>query len=166
MNNPIWFNLILQWKKMGRGLYGISFPFLVGAVDFENRAKIDEKFIRAVFSEIEKNPVEGYYCEVRWCGDIGEPVASIKPLSDLEIISIHSTLNGNNQVSFGFTSDLMSMFNLNCETPEECREKLIIKTFNIVKDGSFSKNGGKFTQFTDDDIKFINNVSNLEHTVS
>ena len=161
MSKPFWFNTIQQWKKMGKRSYGISFPFLIGAIAYGNHSSIDEKYINNIFAEIESNPVKGYYCGVRWCGTIDEPVASLKPLADIKNVSIQATLNGNDQVSFGFTTDLMSMLNLDCKTADECREKLIIRTLQTVKNGSFSKNNGKFTAFTDSDINFIIQMNKL-----
>jgi len=69
MSMPFWFNLIQQWRETGMGKFGISFPFLVGAVATENSIDINREFIEKVFNEIINNPVEGYYCEVRWCGN-------------------------------------------------------------------------------------------------
>ena len=163
MNNPFWFNAIKQWKEMGKGTYGISFPFLVGAINYGSKNNINKDNIRKIFSEIENNPVKDYYCEVRWCGTIEDPVASIKPLADIKNVSIQATLSKNNHISFGFTTDLMSMFNLDCKTADDCREKLIKRTLKIVESGKFSKNNGKFTSFTNSDIKFIVAVRKLSN---
>jgi len=163
MNKPFWFNIIEQWKKMGKGSYGVSFPFLVGAISHSASDDIDRQYIEDIFTEIESNPVKGFYCEVRWCGNIDEPVVSTKPLSDLKVVSIKGKLDGNKQVSFGFTEDLMGMFGLDCKTANECREKLIDRTLQYVEGGNFSKNHGKFTPFSNPDIAFIMKVAKLSN---
>ena len=164
MSEPFWFNAIVKWKELDYGEYGLTFPFLIGAAAKFYNEKADEKFVRKVFSEIENNPVKGYYCEVRWCGNIDEPVASIKPLSDLAVVSIKGKLFCSGQVSMGFTKDLMSMFHLDCTTPEECREKLIQKTLGITNTGMWSKNLGRFTEFNETDKKFIEHVVSISST--
>lgn len=164
MNKPFWFNAIFQWKEMGKGEYGITFPFLIGAIAKLKNEVVTEDFITNVFDEILNNPVSGFYCEVRQCGNIDEPVASIKPLCDLEIVSIRDSFEARGQVSYGFTTDLMSMFELNCKDASECRSKLIKMTLETTVNGNYSKNGGVFTPFTDSDIKFIEHVSALSCT--
>ncbi|NQZ24498.1 MAG: hypothetical protein HRT53_20935 [Colwellia sp.] len=164
MGKPFWFNAILQWKETGKGEYGITFPFLIGAIATLKNEVVTENFITDVFDEILNNPVSGYYCEVRQCGNIDEPVASIKPLSDLEKVSIRDSFEAQGQVSYGFTTDLMSMFALNCKDASECRVELIKKTLEITVNGNYSKNGGKFTPFSDSDKKFIEHVSALDCT--
>lgn len=161
---PFWFYLIQQWKEMEKGEYGITFPFLIGAISVGESVEANRELVIDTFSEMENSPVDGYYCEVRWCGNINEPVASMKPLDNLKKVSIKGILNGKGQVSFGFTTDLMSMFNLNCETPEQCREKLIKQATESTKTGLFSKNNGAFTSFTTGDIEFIKKVKSMTIT--
>lgn len=164
MSKPFWFNAILQWKEMGKGEYGITFPFLIGAIAKLKNEVVTEEFITNVFDEILNNPVGGFYCEVRQCGNIGEPVVAIKQLSNLKIVSIKDSFEAQGQVSYGFTTDLMSMFALNCKDASECREKLIKTTLEIAIHGNYSKNGGVFTPFTDSDNKFIECVAALNCT--
>lgn len=59
-------------EKMEKGLYGISFPFLVSAIAQETKSSVNREFIEKVFNEIKENSVQGYYCEVRWCENINE----------------------------------------------------------------------------------------------
>lgn len=155
---PFWFRLIEQWVKKGKGEYGISFPFLVGAIAQKTNGELTTSFIRKVFQEIIENPISGHYCEVRWCGNINEPVASIKNIEDIKNVSIKDQYITNNQVSLAFTTDLMSMFNLNCTTKEECLSKLVELTREIVEKKVFSKNNGSFTEYTVGDLEFINDV--------
>ncbi|MCG9695743.1 hypothetical protein [Shewanella sp. Isolate11] len=153
-----WFDLIDKWVKSGRGQYGISFPFLVGAIALKTKEKSAKNLIDEIFENIISNPVPGYYCEVRWCGKIKEPVASIKEIESIARVAIKDKYDSGGQVSLAFTTDLMSMFNLDCETKEECVLKLKDLTMGIVEKGVFSKNCGAFTEFTNDDLVFINQV--------
>ena len=163
MKNPFWFAVIKQWKEMGKGEYGVTFPFLIGAIAEVGNHKVNKELVESVFHEIIHNPVSDFYCEVRWCGNIDEPVASVRELREIENISIKSKFfsKNNANVSLAFTTDLMSMFNLNCSSNKECLEKLISMTTNNVAKGDFSKNSGVFTPFTKDDIEFIAVVSEL-----
>lgn len=159
MKTPFWFNVISEWKKREMGEYGITIPFLVGAISIANNVEADACLIINIFSEMKNNPVNNYYAEVRWCGNINEPVVCMKKIEDLKKVAIKGKLMSENQVSFGFTQDLMSMFNLNCTTPEECLEKLINIGVLASKTGCFSKNNGKFSPFTKNEIEFIKDVA-------
>ncbi len=160
MANPFWFNLIRQWKETGMGQHGVSFPFLVGAVSRQSGEIVTKANIEALFQEIINKPVQGYYCEVRWCGNIDEPVVSIEKNSSIKQKSIQAQYkNAENLPSLAFTTDLMSMFTLNCSTKEECLEKLVTRAFENAEKGMFSKNKGVFGDFTAHEVKFIDNVA-------
>ena len=148
---------------MDKGEYGVTFPFLIGAIARESSQKISDEFVTKIFLEIRNEPVSGYYCEVRWCGNIEEPVASVKNISEIKNVSIQSSFKDitNKNISLAFTTDLMSMFNLDCKTNEECFHKLVARTIGRATKGEFSKNSGHFNAFNDDDIKFIEHVGSL-----
>lgn len=156
----LWFELIKQWRESGRGSYGITFPFLVGALGFISKEEITKTYIEHVFDEIIKNPAAGYYSEVRWCGNIDEPVISINKIENLSNIAVKDSFKSNNCNSLVFTVDLMSMFHLDSNDAKDCLEKLILRTWGTVSQENYSKNGGQFTPFTDDDFTFINTVKN------
>lgn len=159
MGNPFWFNLIKQWKEVGMGHYGVSFPFLVGAVSRQSGEAITKEYIETLFQKMINDPVKDYYCEVRWCENIDEPVVSIEKSSAINNKAIQARFESTeNHPSFAFTTDLMSMFNLNCSTKEECIEKLISRTLRIAEEGMFSKNKGIFGDFTLRELEFIENV--------
>ena len=157
MDKPFWFNIVEQWKEMGKGEYGVTFPFLIGAIAKASAQEPSEALVRNAFREIIETPFPGYYCEVRWCGNINEPVASVKKVSEIHKVSIKSKFNspGNGDASLAFTTDLMSMFTLDCASEQECLEKLIALTNKYASEGNFSKNGGCFTPFTVADLEFI-----------
>ena len=160
MKSPFWFNIINQWKQMGKGEYGVTFPFLVGAILETSHEVLSKKFVRGVFQEIVHNQISGFCCEVRWCLDIDEPVVSMKKLSEPSKVFIGSEFKSKNtdEVSLAFTTDLMGMTNLACTTNMECLEKLINLTLQKSEQGLFSKNSGNFTPFTTGDIEFIKEV--------
>lgn len=164
MNKPFWFNVIKQWKDMGKGEYGVTFPFLVGALANQLDKEPTKELVEETFENIKSNPVNGYYCEVRWCGNIDEPVISVKELKELANITLQADYKVGDMVSLGFTMDLMGMFHLNCDTAHDCLLKLISYSLEHVSKGGFSKNAGKFTSFTSDDIVFINSVKELTGT--
>lgn len=160
MDTPFWYNIILQWRTKGMGKYGVSFPFLIGAIAMNNKSSISLSLIYSTFQEIINNPVEGNYCEVRWCGNINEPVVSIESAVNIEKKSIQAKYHDkNNNISLAFTKDLMSMLTLNCSTKEECLDKLIARTLKKVESGFFSKNNGVFGDFSPCELEFIHNVS-------
>ncbi|TDY00920.1 hypothetical protein [Thiohalophilus thiocyanatoxydans] len=160
MDNPFWFNLVKQWKEKGMGHYGVCFPFLAGAVCRESGEEVTKEFVEAIFREILNKPVQGYYCEVRWCGNIDEPVVSIEKNSDIKNKAIQEKYETQeNQPSLAFTSDVMSMLTLDCSTKEECLEKLVLMTLEKARKGMFSKNNGVFGDFTDNEIEFIEDVA-------
>lgn len=161
MDKPFWFSVVEQWKTMEKGEYGVTFPFLIGAISKVSGRSPDRNHIEEMFQEIIEAPLDGHYCEVRWCGNIEEPVASVKQVTDINKVSIKSFFKSPNgtQVSLAFTTDLMSMFNLNCTTEKDCLEKLITYTTENASKGNFSKHGGQFTPFSSEDLEFINLVS-------
>ena len=153
---------------MGKGQFGVTFPFLVGAVSRVNGEDATSEYVEKVFDKIISEPVPDYYCEVRWCGNVDEPVASIKKLKEIHTVSIDAQFEDGKtkEVSLAFTTDLMSMFTLNCSTRVECLEKLKTRTTERIEKGEFSKNGGVFTAFTDDDIEFIEHIKDLSKETS
>jgi hypothetical protein len=164
MNNPFWFNIIQQWKEMGKGAYGVTFPFLVGAVAIHVDKEPDGELVAKVFDDMKNNPVDGYYCEVRWCGNIDEPVVSVNRVENASKVSIKADCRVGDTISIGFTTDLTNMFHLDCETSDECLAKLFSYTEKIIRNNTFTKNRGQFTAFTNGDIDFIKSVQELKST--
>lgn len=167
MKTPSWFNIVEQWRAKAMGAYGVTLPFLAGALAYEkgqDNATLDD--VTGLLTEMIENPVEGYMAIIRWCGDIEEPVISMKALDDPFKVSIRDGYrrpNGN-EWSVAFTEDLMSMFNLNCATAQECRVKLANHAKSHVENGLFSKNINPNTQlkefgrFSQRDIEYIKSV--------
>lgn len=139
---PSWFNIIAQWRVKGMGAYGVTLPFLVGALAYEQKQeKASLNDVHALLTEMIENPVEGYVVVIRWCDDIEEPVISMKALDDplkMAIKDGYPRPKGEG-MSMAFTENLMSMFNFNCRTAEECRNKLASYTKDHIEKGCFSK---------------------------
>ena len=86
-------------------------------------------------------------------------MASIESLSEIQYKSIQAQfINESGEATLAFTSDLMSMFTLNCENKEDCLHKLISRTLEKAGNNLFSKNNGVFGQFSIEDEAFIKNV--------
>jgi len=151
---------------MGKGQYGVTFPFLMGALAHKSTEKAD---ISCVLQSIINEPVDGYYCEVRWCGNINEPVISIVKLEDITKVAIKAGFSacGSDTKSLAFTEDLMSFFHLDCTTADECLSKLTSYTEKFVSNGQYSKQLNRqtfereFSPFSADDIQFIEDVRAL-----
>lgn len=166
MKKPFWFNIIQQWKLMGKGQYGVTFPFLMGALAHNSTEGTD---ISSVFQSIINEPVDGFYCEVRWCGNIHEPVISIVKLEDITKVAIKAGFSARSSdiTSLAFTEDLMSFFHLDCKTADECLSKLISYTEKFVSNGQHSNQLNRqtlereFAPFSADDIQFIEDVRAL-----
>jgi hypothetical protein len=169
MSAPDWFIIIEQWKVKGMGSYGVTLPFIVGALAYaKGERAVSVENIREVLSEIIESPVKDYITVVRWCGDIDEPVFSIREPSDPYSLSISDFFlrrDGNGRAVV-FTEDLMSMINLDCKTAAECREKLVERAKEHVEKGFFSKSTGaigilEFGEFTGRDLTYIKDVLNV-----
>lgn len=164
MNVPSWFNIIQQWRAKGMGAYGITLPFLVGALAYEKgRSNATLEDVVALLAEMIEKPVPGYMAVIRWCGDIEEPVISMRALDDPFKVAIkdgYPRPEGDG-LSVGFTEDLMSMFNLNCATALECKGKLENYAKELVEKGLFSKNINpstglrEFGAFSQQDVDYI-----------
>lgn len=167
MSIPSWFIIIEKWRAKKMGEYGVTLPFLVGALAYENgQEKASLNDVRTLLTEMIENPVDGYMAVIRWCGDIEEPVISMKALDDPFKVAIR---NGyprpiGDGMSVAFTEDLMSMLNFDCKTAEECRNKLANYAKDYVEKGCFSKNLNPETQqrefgrFIERDVDYIKSV--------
>jgi hypothetical protein len=84
MDKPNWFILIDQWKSQKMGQYGVTLPFLVGALAYKNgrtSASVDD--IQQLLDDIVNRPVDRYITEVSWCHDISAPVLNLRRLDDV-----------------------------------------------------------------------------------
>ena len=75
MKNPDWFVLIERWIPEKMGEFGITLPFLVGALAHKSgvtKPKIQE--VEKLLGEICNKPVDGYVIEISHCDNIDAPV--------------------------------------------------------------------------------------------
>ena len=167
MTKPSWFNIISEWRSKGMGEYGVTLPFLVGALAYEKgHDKVSLNDTLTLLTNMIENPVDGYMVVIRWCGNIEEPVISMKALDDPLELAIKDgyTRPNDREFSMAFTVDLMSMLNLDCKDAEECKSKLANRAKNYVENGLFSKNfnpetqNREFGRFSERDIEYIKSV--------
>jgi hypothetical protein len=163
MKNPLWFDLIHQWKEMGKGEYGITFPFLIGAIALAEQKEPTALLIKQVFDEMQHHSIEGHYCEVRWCGNIDEPVISINKSENASRVALDDVCMVDGHITMGFTNDLMNGFHLNCDTADEALNWLFSYTEEKVQNRQFSKSNGIFGAFSEEDLAFINKVHKLNN---
>ena len=163
-NRLFLYEIIRQWTNKGMGVYGVTFPFLVGAVSVIYSKSINYTFIESVFHALMNSPLDNHYIEVRWCGNIDEPVASLRKITDLKNLSKAYSYYPDecNAVSFVFTTDAAGMFGLNGSSFDDCLNKLISKTLDDIAQGGYSKINGVFGDFSQKEIKFIYEVYELQ----
>lgn len=166
MSTPDWFILIQQWRVKGMGEYGVTLPFLVGALGYKSgESTLDAQQVRNVLNNIIEHPVDGYVTEVRWCGGIDAPVftvALIDNSSGRMPFKSYLTSPSSEEAALGFSVDLQSEFgDLGCKNAKECYEKLIDYAAKHTEQGQFSRIRseveGKYVygSFQPRDIKFI-----------
>ena len=144
------------------GQYGITLPFLVGALARLRHEEPSVENIRGLLQEIVANPFPGYVTEVRWCAQVDAPVFSISRLNNSGQMPFKSHLaNSRGEVSLGFSQDLQSMFGLNCNGSSDCLEKLVVHAASPVESGRFSRvrnpaNGEmEFGDFLPNEVRYI-----------
>ncbi len=169
MATPDWFTLIQQWREKGMGEYGITLPFLVGALARKTgESSLNANHVREALDLIIKSPVDGYVTEVRLCAAIDAPVFTVTPLNSATNQMIHKSSfvrPSGEGTSLGFSTDLHSEYGgLGCSDADECFEKLINHAAEHVQQGHFSKywseteNNYIYGEFQAKDLEFIKEV--------
>ena len=153
MSQPDWFALIEQWKVRGMGEYGVTLPFLVGALG---------RSASQLLQEITTEPVPGYVTEVRWCSQLSAPTFSAKKAGDSEMPLDCYVSGPDGEASLIFAYNLRSM--LHCKDADDCLTKLAENAATPIEDGHFSRNLNFQTKkvewgsYTVKEIKFIKDV--------
>ena len=163
MNKPDWFLLIQQWRLKGMGEYGITLPFLVGALGYKSgESKLGVQHVRNVLNDIIERPVEGYVTEVRWCNGIDAPVFTVTPVDSILPFKSFFSRPNSEEASLGFSKDLQSsMFGLDCKDSSECYEKLINYSAKYIERGQYSRVMGdtvgkyEYRSFLPKDLEYI-----------
>ncbi len=163
----VWFKILKQWREQGKGEYGVTLPFLVGALSYSGGlSNASREDIVNLFRDMTEYPVAGYFVEIRWCASVGDPVLSIKEVNDPEqaIPKVYFERPDNNGSSVVFTYDLVATLCPEDTTAQICKENLIEYVLPYVVAGSFSKSFNQATgkkeygKFSDHDIAFIKQV--------
>lgn len=155
MKKPDWFMLLEQWKTKGMGEYGVTLPFLVGALG---------RSAPQLLKEIINSPVSGYVTEVRWCADLSAPTFSVTKTTQSTMQLKSSVPDPNGETSLGFSQDLHSTLGLNCKDASECLKKLIDHAAPAIERHTYSRNLSTVTRktewgpFTVEEINFIKEV--------
>lgn len=158
MQKPSWFVLIEQWKIRGMGQYGVTLPFLIGAL-----GKSASEVV-GLLHQIANSPVPGYVTEVRWCQELAAPTFAVFPIGKTKMY-FESFISGpSGEKSLGFSKDLQSMFGLNCKGSDQCLEKLAEHAIPTIGKGCFSRilnpntNELEWGGFTQSENQFIKDV--------
>lgn len=76
-DRPAWFVLVESWPRRGPGAFGVTVPFLVGALAMRKNVRPTPAQVEPLLTEMCKSPVHGYVTQVSWCPDIEAPVLSV-----------------------------------------------------------------------------------------
>ena len=164
---PDWFILLDQWVKTGKGDFGPTLPFIVGAIAYKNgQTHLTIEHVQRIIDEIAYNPVEGYFTEVRWCPDIDAPVFNTRDInwpyklaSPVEIVRP----SGEGK-SIVFSKDMQSGFHFNSSDPKTLLDRLVQHAIEPVSQGKFSRcrvkdaTGCEFKEFSNVDLEYIQNT--------
>ena len=93
MTKPDWFILVEQWVPQRMGEYGVTLPFLVGALAHKaKQTDVGVEQVRKLLDDIVRHPVEGYVTEVNWCHEIAAPVLTTKSVNSSKRINSLATI--------------------------------------------------------------------------
>jgi len=167
MTLPDWFVLLEQWKKQGRGEYGPTLPFIVGATAYKNgQINLNTEHVQKVIDEIAYNPVKGYFTEVRWCPDIDAPVFNTREISWLyKLVSqVEFVPPSSEKKSIVFGQNIQSGFHFGTSDPVTLLDCLVQHATEPVSKGMFSRCRAKdglhceFREFSENDLEYIRNT--------
>jgi hypothetical protein len=144
---PDWFTLISEWRKKSMGAYGVTLPFLVGALGYKTKKSgLGLDYVRNLFNDIINCPVDGYVTEISWCPDIDAPVLRVSPINNPFPMPLKSTFScSGGGITLGFSENIHSVLNLDCKGASDCLEKLIAYAVNHLESGHFSRNRNNLT---------------------
>ena len=166
MRKPDWFLLIEQWRAKGMGVFGVTLPFIVGALARKaGERKLDSGHVRKVLDEMIGHPVEGYVIEVKLCVDIDAPVFSaaskargVSYRMPFEWFFPHPSGVGESLV---LDQNLQSLFGSDCKDANECYSRLLAHATRHVASGNYSRNWDElegryvYGSFSDKHLEYI-----------
>ena len=167
MARPDWFILLDQWMKKGRGEFGPTLPYIIGAIAYRNgQTQLNIEHVQKMIDEIAYNPVEGYYTEVRCCPDIDAPVFNTRKInwpyklaSEVEFVPPSSE-----NKSIVFSQNIQSSFHFDTSNPDTLLDRLVQHATEPVSKGMFSRcrakdgMGCEFKEFSENDLEYIRNT--------
>jgi hypothetical protein len=156
MKQPDWFIIIKEWRDNKMGEFGVTLPFIYGALQMKY-GSID---IREVIQEMIAQPVPGYVIEITWCPDaLKAPVLrATKEISKdrvtFQVETVQSPSTG--KPALVFDNDLVRMWQ-----SQDLVEALIQDAHSAIELGKFSRrhddSTGKYfyDDFSEKEIRFI-----------
>ncbi len=165
---PDWQLLMHQWVEQKKGNTGITFPFLAGALALKDGEKtVTTAALKELIDKIVSYPITGHFVGVRQCRNIQAPVLSYLSLSN-ELVRKCEIHSPNGQIALAFSPDAMSPFGgLDCDSEEDCIEKLIKYAAPHVESGNFSRifkersKSFTYAPFSEADTQFIKSVLSI-----
>jgi len=162
---PDWFKLIKAWRDQGH--YGLTLPFIVGAIAFRNgRCVVERGETESLLTQMIEGPVTGFIVQIRWCMDYQSAVFTV-----YEEDSPYRLFNDNGGVEIKNTTrpapvivierNLAARWNLPYDG-NRLIAALIDQAEPIAHQGRFSKSwkedGLEYGPFQDEEIRFIREV--------
>jgi len=140
MKKPDWFILIERWVPEGMGEFGVTLPFLVGALALKaGDTRLNSSHVRTLPEKIIASPVHGYVTEVSWCANIAAPVFNTKAIDSPERMRSPAGMappSGHEQ-SLVFGPNLLSHWC--CTNPSVLFERLVEDATEHVSKGQYSR---------------------------
>jgi hypothetical protein len=157
---PYWHRLIAAW--LGRGGYGLTIPFVVGAgLWHAGRKQGAEADIDALLVEIVNRPVPGFALYARWCDDMQAVVLATYKM-DFQYRPTYNLIEffpqDGGALSMASEASLATRLGVK-SSPNSLREVLIQQALPHVEQGNFSRfwtiDGRQNGPFQPDDLEFI-----------
>ena len=160
---PDWFKLIKAWRDQGH--YGLTLPFIVGAIALRNGSSVVERGeIESLLKQMIEGPVTGFIVHIRWCMDYQSTVFTV-----YEEDSIYRLYDKGVEIRNATRSEPVIVFEKNLAArwglPHDSKRliaALIDEAAPLAQEGRFSKfwteNGREYGPFQDEDINFIHEI--------
>ena len=158
MKYPDWFLIIKKWREKGLGKYGVTLPFLYGAIKMKNGTAD----LKSIIQEMISAPVEGYIIEISWCADaVKAPVLRATQETSTERITYKTVSVPNpssGKPSLVFDNDLVKKWG---DKPQILLESLIREAAPAIHSGKYSRHHNDSTgesyngEFSQRELDFI-----------
>ncbi len=154
-----WLKLLEYWQDV-RLRRGLTFPFLIGATrqTAGGLTELDTATeLLQLLTLMAQHDAEGnYYLNINKCPDIDELIVTRQknavPPSSAQNVRVAKYTKTDLYVNFDAGEDLT--------TPAKLCDYLLRRYSSEIQDRRFSKNNGKFTEFTPSDYRWIDEALN------